>query len=316
MKKIIFYFLFFSLILFANEPYKKITTNNFVTSIHLYKNTLYIATDKGEVEIYNINTNNKIGSIKLDNITDYFGDKIPPKIFQTHTIDGKNILLIGQDSNGSSKASIYNNNKKIHDVKLENQNAMINKAYFIDSDKILLGFLSNEILLYSLSKKQVIWRTQPSEAVFSDLIVEGENAISTTEGGVIYLIDLKNGNVIKSLEGANFDNVYMLASAKNVILTAGRDKTCGVYDKINGDFKRVETEFLSYAVGISEDSTLGAVSFNENNDILVFNTQTLSKIDILKGGDALPNRIIFMDNKNVITGFDSKNVLFWKIGEK
>ncbi|RAX54036.1 hypothetical protein CCY99_04975 [Helicobacter sp. 16-1353] len=315
MKKIFFYLLLFSLILSANQPYKKITTNNFITSLDLYKNTLYVSTDKGEVEIYNTNTNKKIGSIKLDSINDYFGNKLLPKVFHTHTLDGKNILIVSQDNNSGSKISIYNN-KKMYEVKPNNQTSMISKAYFIDSDKILFGSLSNEISLYSLSQKKMIWHIQPSEAVFSDLIFDENTAISTTEGGIIYLIDLENGNIIKSLEGANFDNVYMLASAKNIILSAGRDKTCGIYDKVSGNFKRLETDFLSYAVGISKDSTLGAVSLNENNDILIFNTTTLSRIDILKGGNALPNTIIFIDNENIISGFDSKSILFWKIGDK
>lgn len=297
----------------AIEPYKKITIQNIITSIDLYNDELYISSDLGIVEVYNINNSQKIKEIKLEKIYDYFGDSFYPKIFSTHTIDGKNILIVSQDSNGSSKIQIHNN-QGLKTIQLNNT-SFINKAYFIDKDRILIGLLSNEIILYSLKSDKILWILQPSQAVFSDLIFNGKFAFSATEGGIIYMIDINKGKIIKTLEGANFDNIYMLASAKNILLSAGRDKTCGIYNINNGEFKRLNTHFLSYAVGISSDSTLGAISDNENNDILVFDTKNLSKIDILKGGDALPNKIIFIDNNHIIAGFDSNNVLFWKLGE-
>ena len=295
-------------VLCANEPYKKITIDHLITSIHLYDDELYISSDSGVIEVYNINDFKKIKEIKLEKIYDYFGNSFYPKIFCTHTIDKEKILIISQDSNGGSKLQIYDNGFRT--IPLENT-SFVNKAYFIDENRILIGLLSNEIILYDMAKDEVLWEIQPSQAPFSDLIFDGNLAFSTTEGGVVYIIDIESGNIKKKLEGANFDNVYMLASAKDILLSAGRDKTCGIYNIKDGTFNTLKTRFLSYAVGISSDSTLGAISDNENNDILIFDTKTLGKIDILKGGDALPNRIIFIDNDTVVAGFDSRNVLFW-----
>lgn len=295
------------------EPSKKILAESIVTSINLYENTLFVSTNNGKVEMYNIHTNAKLSTIKLDNITDYFGDAIAPKIFNTHTIDGKNILVVSQDSAGGSKISLVSlAPQSIRQIPLEGQSAIINKAYFVDKDRILIGFLSNEIWLFDIKNHKLIWSISPSEAVFSDLIMRENVAISTTEGGVIYVIDLKSGKITNRFEGANFDNVYMLASAGNRILSAGRDMICGIYDMDSGHFRRVETEFLSYAVGISADSALGAVSLNEDNDILIFDTASLERIAVLRGGDALPNGIIFA-GKRVIAGFDSREILFWEL---
>ncbi len=296
----------------AIQPYKKIIIDNIITSIDIYNNKLYISTNAGLIEVYDITNYNKIDEIKLEKIYDYFGDSFYPKVFSTHTIDGKNILILSQDSNGSSKIQIYNKNFKT--IKLDNT-SFVNKAYFIDKDRILIGLLSNEIMLYNIKDNSVIWSLQPSQAVFSDLIFNGKFAFSTTEGGIIYMIDIDSGKIIKTLEGANFDNIYMLANAKNILLGSGRDKICGIYDINNGEFKRFNTNFLSYAVGISNDATIGAISDNENNDIVVFDIKNLNKIYTLKGGDALPNKIIFINKSHIVAGFDSKNVLFWKLGE-
>lgn len=303
-----------ALSLFGLEPYKKIISKNIISSISIYKNILYVSTNNGVVEIYDIKSSKLLGEIKLEHIKDYFDNLMPPRIFQTNSIDGKHILLLSQGDGGSTKLSLYNN-KMLEDIKLD-IDSIIKKAYFIDNDKILLGFLSNEILAYSLKERRILWRQKPSDAVFSDLILGENEAYSTTEGGVIYILDLANGNIKRVLRGANFDNIYMLASTKDIILSSGRDKICGIYNKNNGKFDRLTTDFLSYAVGISKDSRVGAVSYNESNDILVFNTRTLEKISMLTGGDALPNSIIFIDDKNIVASFDSKSILFWNIGER
>lgn len=298
--------------LLAQSPlqlYKRLATEGIVTSIDLYKNTLYVATNKGTVELYSIENFKKIGAIKLPPINDFLGDKIPPKIFQTHSIDGQSVLILSQESGGATLLSLYEGGK-IRPLKTSSQT--IARAYFASKDSVILGYLGNEIERLSLKNLATEWKIQPSEAVFSDLVLSGESAISTTEGGVVYVLDVKSGKITKTLQGANLDNVYMLAAARGVVLTAGRDKSCGVYQK-SGSFKKLETDFLAYAVGISEDSSLGAVSFNEENNILLFKTESLAPIALLKGGDALPNRIIFVQNRLVIAGFDSNSVVVWKI---
>ncbi len=316
MKKIL-YFLFFHLlfavVINAIEPYSIITTNNFITSIMIHDNTIFVSTSNGTIEIYDIHTKKKQGDIQLAQISDYFGNKIPPKIFQTHTIDGENILIVSQDSNGSSKLFIYNG-RTTTPIQITSNHSIIKKAYFIDNNTIVLGFLSNEIWAYDIVKNEILWSVKPSDAVFSDLIIAKDIVLSTTEGGIIYLIDIKNGTIISQLQGANFDNIHMLASANDIILSAGTDKTCGIYHK-SGKFMRLKTNFIVYAVAISQDSKLGAVSFNENNDILVFSTTSLQHIAMLSGGDALPNSIIFIDNQTIVASFDSKSILFWKLKE-
>ena len=163
----------------AIEPYKKITIQNIITSIDLYNDELYISSDLGIVEVYNINNSQKIKEIKLEKIYDYFGDSFYPKIFSTHTIDGKNILIVSQDSNGSSKIQIHNN-QGLKTIQLNNT-SFINKAYFIDKDRILIGLLSNEIILYSLKSDKILWILQPSQAVFSDLIFKIESYLEDNE---------------------------------------------------------------------------------------------------------------------------------------
>lgn len=322
MKKICFYLTFAISALFSADLAQlnyahKITTKDFINYISTHKNTLYISTNSGEVEIYDLQTRKKVDSIKLPNITDLWGESSAPRVFNTHTKDGKSLVIVSQDTADKSNLFIHKNGK-LQKIDLGEKSGIIKNAFFVSDDEILLSISSFEIIRYNVVRGEVVWSLKPTfleaiNEVFTDLRVNGDLAISTTEGGTIYLIDLASGEVRRILKGANFDYIYMLGVSKNVALTAGRDKICGVYNLTNGDFKRIKAEFIIYAVAISGDSSRGAMSYNENGDILIFNTQSLAKIALLTGGNAPTSQVIFMDNSKVLAAFGNDSVLFWNV---
>ncbi len=290
----------------------KITAKDSINYISTYKNSLYISTNSGEVEIYDLQTRKKIDLIKLPNITDIWGESNAPRVFNTHTIDDKKILIVSQNSPDSSNLFI-SNGKNLTNINLGEKSGIIKNAFFVSDDEIVLSIRSFEIIRYNIARSEVVWSVKPNFEVFTDLQINGNFAISTTEGGTIYIIDLKSGEVKRILKGANFDYIYMLGVAKNVALTAGRDKICGVYNLENGDFKRIKTEFIAYVSAISADSLRGAVSYNENGDILIFDTQSLAKIALLVGGNAPTSQVLFVDKSKIIATFGNNEVLFWSL---
>lgn len=290
----------------------KITAKSPINHILTHKNILYISTDNGEVEVWDLTLRKKIRSIILENITDIFDKSTPPRVFRTDTIDNKKILIISQDSPDKSNIFIYSDGI-FEKIDLGDKSGIIKNAFFVNESEILLGVRSYEIMLYNIQTKKVIWSVRPDFEVFTDLNINGNLAISSTEGGKIYLIDIKNGEILKKLQGANFDYLYSLGSAENTILSAGRDKICGIYDINTGDFKRIGTKFMSFAVAISDDSTLGVVSYNENGDFLLFETQSLKNIAILKNINVEPLQVIFIDN--VVATFSRRDVLFWYVSD-
>lgn len=327
MKKLFLCFIFAMSALFSADLAQlnfahKITAKDSINYISTHKNTLYISTNSGEVEIYDLQTRKKVDSIKLPNITDLWGKSSAPRVFNTHTKDGKSLVIVSQDTADKSNLFIHKNGKGknggLQKIDLGEKSGIIKNAFFVSDDEILLSISSFEIIRYNVARGEVVWSLKPTfleaiNEVFTDLRIEGDLAISTTEGGTIYLIDLANGEVKRILKGANFDYIYMLGVAKNVALTAGRDKICGVYNLTNGDFKRIKAEFIIYAVAISGDSSRGAMSYNENGDILIFNTQSLAKIALLTGGNAPTSQVIFMDNSKVLAAFGNDSVLFWNV---
>ena len=295
------------------NPSHKITAKDSINYISVYKNNLYASTNSGEVEIYNLDSRKKVGSIVLPKITDLWGESNPPRVFNTHTIDGKKILIVSQATADKSNLHIFSNGK-LQNIDLGERSGIIKNAFFVSDDEVVLGLRSFEIVRYNVKKREIVWSVKPDFEVFTDLQIYDDKVLSTTEGGTIYIIDLQRGAVERILKGANFDYIYALGAAKGVALTAGRDKICGVYNLISGDFKRVETEFMAYSVAISEMHPLrGAVGYNENGDILVFGIDSLDKIALLSGGNAPLNQVLFSGGNTILAIFGGNEVLFWNL---
>ena len=298
----------------------KIIAKDSINYISTYKNTLYISTNSGEVEIYNVDSRKKIDSITLPKITDLWGESNPPRVFNTHTMDGKKILIISQNTADKSNLHIYSNGK-LQSVDLGERSGIIKNAFFVSDDEIVLGLGSFEIVRYNVRTGEVLWSVKPDFEVFTDLQIYDNKVFSATEGGTIYIIDLQSGKAERILKGANFDYIYALGVAKGVALTAGRDKICGVYNLTSGDFKRVETEFMAYSTAISTAQPLrGAVGYNENGDILVFGIvsydkriHSIDKIALLVGGDAPTSKVLFANQNTIMAIFGGNEVLFWNL---
>lgn len=297
-------------------PEHFIRANGTINSLYSLDNILYISTLNGKVEIWDLAKRAKIGEISLDNIVDINHKSVKPKVFFSHTLDNKKILIVSKSSIvGKMNISIYSDGK-LKAIDLGDTAKMIKSAFFVNDEEILISVDSYAILLYNIKSEKIVWYLEPEFEVFTDLVVNGDVALSSTEGGKIYMINLKNGEILQYLQGANFDKIISLASAKNIAITAGRDKYCGIYNIKNGDFHRIKADFFINAAAISADSTLGAIIYNIKRDVLVFDTKTLEAIAIIDGTyvaqDWTNGQIRFLDN-NTIATFSNKDIRVAKI---
>ena len=103
---------------------------------------MYVATNASSVDIFNINTQNKIESIKLPKIHDFTGDIIESKIYSVDILND-NILILSQGEKGGRSIDTYKNGKleKIIDDK---DGLFIAKAKYLDENHIIYALLSND----------------------------------------------------------------------------------------------------------------------------------------------------------------------------
>jgi len=306
--------LILALNLFAIEnlsPNKVFKATGTVQSIIVDKNILYAGTSNGTVELFDIDSNEKLKTIKLPDMKDFMGDIIPAKIYSIDLLDGK-ILIVSQGMKGYRDIFLYedDNLKKIIDIK---KKYFVQKASFIGDQAIVFGLLSNQIGVYNFKTEKLDYLIQVSPSSFSHFMIsEDKKSLATTdESGIVRVIDIASGQIIKQPKAKNLDKVYQLDFKKGVILTAGQDRKSVIYK--NDSSSTLDFDFLLYSCALSPEANLGAVAHNEQNEVLVFDIDTNKKLYNLKGQKATLTQIVFRNKKEIFTSCDDPNINYFKL---
>jgi len=275
------------------------------------KNILYAANSNGSVELFDVESSLVIKTIELPTIIDFIGDVMPSKIYSIDVIEEK-LLIVSQGMKGYRNLWIYENDTltKIFDI---DKKYFLQKASFIDKDRILFALLSNQVGLYNLKTEENEYFMQLSHSSFSHfkVSVDKKSFASTDESGIVRLFNTQDGIIIKTLEALNLDKVYQVDYKNDVILTAGQDRKAVVYPT-NAQAYVLHFDFLLYSCALSTNSTYGAVSYNEKNEILVFDIANKRYLYNLIGQKATLTQILFISEKELIASSDSNIINFWK----
>jgi WD40 repeat protein len=127
------------------------------------------------------------------------------------------------------------------------------------------------------------------------------------------MIDVLSSKTIKTFENQNLDNVFQVDIKNNTILTAGQDRRAVVYNTQNNDAYYKSTTFLIYSAGLSPSAILGAIAYNEDNEISIFNTNTKKDLHILKENKTTLTNILFISETEVLTSSDDERINYYKI---
>jgi len=294
-------------------PTAQIEVDGVVKDMVLDGNDLVIATDMGHIEIYNIEENRTVKKIFLPKIKDFVGDEIPARVMSTDVIDGKYLLLSDSGKNGYSNLFIYDKNLT-QILSPKNKSAII-KARFIDKEHILLGYLSNEVSLLDLNSRKELYRVQLSESKFSDFALNEDKSqvVFSCESGVLNLVDIKSGKVIKELKGQNVDNVYRVDFKKDTVVGAGQDRRGSIYNVKTGEGSYIASNFLIYSTALTPSASKVAFSMDEKNNITIYNILTKSKIATLKGQKSTLSVMIFKDENRLFSASDDNTIMVWNI---
>lgn len=272
---------------------------------------LYAATSKGTVDVFNIQTKEKIQTLQIPAIKDFMGDDVDSKLY---SIDLRNstLMIVAQGAKGYRNLWFYD--KKQLSKKIDiSQHYFIKKARFIDEQHALLGLLSNELVVYNFKTQQAEKIRQVSGSSFSDFVLseDKQTVITTDESGVVRQLSTSDLKEIKKFEAKNLDKVFQLAFKKNTVLTAGQDRKSVLYTPQG--IHEFEFEFLLYSCGLNPNASLGAIAYNENNDVLVFDVKTQQKLYRLTQNKATLTKLLFIQQKELFASSESKKINFWRL---
>jgi len=294
-------------------PTSIIDINGTVKDMVLDGDNLIVATDMGHIEIINTINNKKIRNINIPDIKDFVGDVTPARVMSSDVINNKYLLLSDSGKSGYTNLFIYENNLT-QILSPKNKNTII-KARFIDSTHILLGYLSNEVSLLDLTTKEEKYKVQLSESKFSDFALNEDKSkvVFACESGILNLVDVKSGKILKELKGQNVDNVYRVDFKNNIISGAGQDRRGSIYSASSGRGSYITGDFLIYSTALSPNSSKVAFSMDEKNNISIYNRLSKSKIAILKGQRSTLNAIIFKDETRIFSSSDDSSIMVWDL---
>ena len=301
---------------YAKEPVKTLKASGSVIDLVVVDQVLYAATDNGIVDIFSISSGKKIKTIGVPEVKDFMGDLIPAKVFSVDvTSDRNQVLLVCQGKSGFRNVYQYIGGNLIKIFDAEKDKLMVKKARYVDDETILLGLLSNEIILFDLNTKTPVYKKQISTSSFADFILSEDHKsfITSDESGIIRMFNTETGNLIKELKGENVDNVYQVDMKSNIIIGGGQDRRVSVYYINTASSYHLKSDFLIYSIGLSPDGKTGAFQRNEENEIGIFNIETRQITEVLIGHKTTLTKILFLTNTELVTASDDPEILIWEL---
>jgi len=312
-KVIIFFFLSF-LITDAEDitPVTTVKASGFVSDFVEDSGYLYVATDAGSVDIIDLSRQKIVDQIRVEPLKTAMGDFVPARVHSVDRFQGKTLLV-------TSGISAYRN-VWIHDGKVlkkiidEKQHMMPKCAYFTKKGKIVFGTFGSDVILYDDQENYKLYEHHISESTMGGMVLSQnkEKMIISDESGTVRVIDVKSSKVEQTLDSEHVDNIYRIAYSKGVIITAGQDRRVGVYRE-NKKAYHIKSNFLVYAVGLSPSGKTGVYSSGFDHDLQLFNTKDGTKTDRLVGHFATPNKIMFINEKALISTGDENTIFFWML---
>jgi len=292
------------------KPAFTLKTQGLVNDFVLDGIYLYVGTDDGLVEIFNIQTRKKVDEIFITAEKSAMGDWVNPKILSVDRNNGKT-LIVSSSIDGYRNVWIHNG-KELKRLISTEKKITIKEARFVDNKNILYGTLAYEVANYSLGEGYRTYSKQVEQSTFSDMVLseDKKSFVTASESGQVTVMDVKTGKILKQPKPLNLDNIYKLDYKNGNIITAGQDRRVGVYPK-DGKPYYLKSNFLVYCAALSPSGNIGVYSANEKNDLQLFNVATGKKTDVLRGQDSVPSTIKFFDEDGFFSAGYGYSIYYW-----
>ena len=318
MKKFIFVFL--SIFLYLSNlsakdlmPNYSLKASGVVTDLVLKNENLYVATTASSVDIFNVNTKEKINSIKVPKIKDFMKDTIEARIYSIDVLDN-NLLILSQGENGGRNINIYKDGK-LENIIEDKDRLFIAYAKFIDENHIIYALLSNQVYLYDIKNKKVVNEVQVSQSKFSNFKLSEDKSkiVVADESGILTLLNTIDLNPIKRFDTLNLDNIFQVDMKKNIFITAGQDRRCAIYSLDERISYYIEASFLIYSVALSPSASLAAYASDEENNVTVFNVNTKKNLYKLTQNETTLTNILFINENEIFVSSDDEKINYYKL---
>ena len=306
----------FVISLFAADlkPIKETNIDAAVLDMVVSKDNVYVATDASKVIVLDKNLNIK-QEIRVRKIKDFMGTLNDADIYSVDVM-GDKILFLAQAEDGYAELFVHENNqtKKVLDKSLM---LYAKAAKFVDSKRAVLALMSDELVLYDIDAQKIIKRAKAGEYFYSAMAMDKSRKylVVGDEGGEVIVVDPSTLQRIKLFKDVNKDKILSI-SINNPLIAAGSraDKKLALYNLQGGIPKTYQNpDFFIYVVGLSLDNRYVVYGDNEKYVLKVADTNSLDVRHRLVGHNNIVNVVRFFDNKLLLTGSETGEILMWRL---
>lgn len=314
MKNILLILALFFTIASSKEisPYKYVQASEAVTDFVKVDNLLIIGTEEGIIDIYDLKKDKLIDQIILPKVKNIFGDDIRSLITSVDYYQGK-IIFIKRLLSGYHELYLYEN-KKLTKLLDESRYFSLKKVKFVNEESVIIGFMSNELMLYDLKNRKIVYKKQYNLASLSDIVLDEkrEYVFTADETPQISKIDILTGKVVQKFFKANKRDIFSIDYRNGKLLSGGKDRRVILYQTPE-KYAMTKGDFFIYDVALNPDATKAAFVKNEENDISVIDTASMEEIMLLKGHDQTILKIDFHTSNELITADEDDRLMFWRL---
>ncbi len=273
---------------------------------------IFVATNRGSIDIFDLNSRKVVDSIVLEPTTTARGESIPTAIHSVDRVDDKT-LFVSSGKGGYRIVWIYEN-FELKELMGIDRKIVAKKARFSDSGHILLATFGSDTMLVDTDEGYTLYHNHISQSAMGGMTLseDKKSMVVADESGTVRILDVATSKIKRELSSQNLDNIYRVAYKNGTLITAGQDRRVGVY-LASGDEYYIRSDFLVYAVGLSDDAKVGAYSSGVEHNIQLFDTQTKAKGDRLVGHKSVINKIEFAKQNIIISAGDEQTIFIWKL---
>ena len=197
----------------------QITVDGAISDFFSTDKRFVVSTLNGKVITFDAKTRKKVSTFIFHKIANHFGEESFPEVFHVEPISDS-IITLTRSQKGKNDIYIIHNQQKYLVLEGEKLSSLIVDIKVIGYDKVLIGLLSNEVILYNFKLKRRVFSVQVSPYIFSAFAVSTDGILFyvADESGKITKLATKDGRKLNIYKGLHKDNVLSLAAGNNIVV--------------------------------------------------------------------------------------------------
>lgn len=278
----------------------QITVDGAISDFFSNDKRFVVSTLNGKVITFDAKTRKKVSTFIFDKIANHFGEESFPEVFHVEPL-GDSIITLTRSQKGKNDIYIIHNQTKYLILEGERLSSLIVDIKVIGYDKVLIGLLSNEVILYNFKLKRRVFSVQVSPYIFSAFAVstDGNLFYVADESGKITKLATKDGRKLNIYAGLHKDNVLSLAAGNNIVVGGSKDRNVSLYFVKQNTMWHVATNHFVVIVAVSENGKYVSWYDDITNEVVIYSVEKWRELKRISGHISMVTSILVENERTV-----------------